>query len=299
MRPQTDRGILRSLGSIFSPSVPPGEEFPVAGVGAKANGTVNLFMARPEVRLNKQALDEVFGSLPVLVEPLFTGPFELCHATAASVSPGDSISLDKPEAVTGSLGCVVRDFSGKEFLLSCCHVIADCGDAKIGSGVRVPGSGAGGGPNDVRAILHNFERLCFQSPTPNQMDAAIAAPTPGTSAYGTIPGGIFIAGCDDDPDHNCQVQKFGWKTKRTLGSLAFKNISMKLRYPERGWALFINVYGVIEPTNGVFAEPGDSGALVLNMKNEAIGVLFSRALKGKLAMVCPIEPILTRFDVNF
>jgi hypothetical protein len=290
----TDLGVLAALRRVFRPRISDNEEFPVSGVGAAPDESVHIFMSEKGFKLSDDDFEDFFGSPPVPVRTRYTGKFIPCGGGA--VTAGDSISHSDPFSDTGTLGCIISDIAGKEFLLSCNHVIANHNDAKLGDEIWLPGRQDGGTNNDTRAVLHDFEPLRFGGVAANYMDAAVARPVPGVVTYKSIQGGVgVVGGTEEEPDHGTPVHKYGWKSGVTHANLAFKDLSLKLPYTSDKFALFVGQYGVVDPVGRPFAEGGDSGALVVNARNEAVGLLFCKASIGDVAVVNPIGPILTRF----
>jgi hypothetical protein len=90
----------------------------------------------------------------------------------------------------------------------------------------------------------------------------------------------------------------GRLTGKSNGTLNYKKFSFLLNFPGYGEALFENQYGINSKTNSNFAQQGDSGAIVLDDQNYAIGLVIGVASQIDLAFVNPIDPILTYFSVE-
>jgi hypothetical protein len=293
-----DPGIIKALGRVFRPRVMPGEPFPVVGVAADQSGAVHILMSQPDVKISEDHFEEFFGMPPVPVLTNYVGVFEPCAGAKVHVVPGNSISYGAEFSDTGTLGCIVNDVARNEYLLSCNHIIANYNNAALGDPIWMPGCDDGGSNDNTIGLLHDFEPLHFGGLDVNYMDAAIARPVPGIMTYRGIDGGVgVVGGTDERPEYNIPVRKYGRTSHLTYADLTFQKLSLKLSY-RQGTALFFEQYGVVESMGGKFAEPGDSGALVVNSRNEAVGLLFCKASVGNLAVVSPIGPILTRFGVS-
>ena len=134
---------------------------------------------------------------------------------------------------------------------------------------------------------------------PNHMDAALAKPDPTAPLNLAVGGGIgVVGGTHAGSAYNIGVKKFGKASGITRADLIFDDMSFVMSYGP-GNALFVKQYGIVEATGGVFAKNGDSGALVVSLKNDAVGLLFCIASKGNVAVATPIDRILTRFGVHF
>jgi hypothetical protein len=295
---ERETGILKAIGRVFRPRFSSKEPFPVVGVAGDQSGAVHVFMSEEGVKISDNDFEDFFGLPPVPVLTRFVGEFQPCGRGRGNITAGDSISHGSNYSDTGTLGCIVSDVAHSEYLLSCNHIIANYNDAKLGTPIWVPGCHDGGNDESSLALLHDFEPIHFGGLTANFMDAAIARPLPGVSTFRSILGGIgVVGGTDSNPDYNVSVRKYGHTSGLTLADLVFKEMSLKLSY-RQGTALFVEQYGVVDPLGGTFAETGDSGALVINSRNEAVGLLFCKAAVGDIAVVSPIGPILTRFGVT-
>jgi hypothetical protein len=286
-----DGSILAALRQVFRPALDEEAEFPVSGV-AVASDAVWVLLSRPGLKFDQDRFEDLFGLPFVPVKTMVVGHFELCAA------PGDTIGCEPSVSEHGTLGCVATDFGGSEFLLSCNHVLADENNKPIGGSVWI--SDTGNLTTKPSAVLHDFEPIKFGGVEANYMDVAIARPLPGVRTYRSIPAGIgVVGGTDVNAPYGAAVRKYGMASGLTSGVVTFKDMSMKIDY-RSGTAVFVNQYGVMAE-NGFFVDRGDSGSLVVNMRNEAVGMLFSRAsaMNGALGIVSPIAAILTRFGLSF
>jgi len=131
------------------------------------------------------------------------------------------------------------------------------------------------------------------------MDAAVAKPDPKVPVSTVVGGGIgVVGGTHPGAAYNIPVKKFGKASLLTQADLIFDDMSFVMSYGS-GSALFVKQYGIVEAMGGIFAQNGDSGSLVVSLKNEAVGLLFCVASKGNVAVASPIDTILTRFGVSF
>jgi hypothetical protein len=188
--------------------------------------------------------------------------------------PGYSIGLLGGEG-SGTLGCLVRDATGRLMLLSNSHVVADSGNAAIGSTVIQPGPGDGGSANQAIATLAAFVPLDFTPGFNNQVDAGVALITdPGlvtTAIPGigvpTTPPTAFPANVGD------QVQIVGRSSGASSGKIKDVNYMSKLSYPTADGDSAL-AYFRDQVLCERYAIPGDSGSVVCDMNGVALGLHY-------------------------
>lgn len=200
---------------------------------------------------------------------------------------------------TGTIGCPVRDRrTGFESLLSNNHVIGLENDAVAGDAVIDPGWDDGGSaPENAIASFTRSVAIDF-SGGPNTVDAAVARLLPGIqlsrpSADNFLydpalpPGTVAKASI---------VKKVGRTTGLTTGTVTGTEMAGFSVDFQNGPAMF---EGQIEVTGigRAFAAHGDSGALVVNERGAAVGLLFAVSETG-VAYVNPIGPVLALLDIE-
>lgn len=232
--------------------------------------------------------------------------------------PGYSIGHYKITA--GTFGAVVyRD--GEELILSNNHVLANCGDAKIGDAVLQPGRYDQG--TETVARLYGFKDInvmgatckiakvvgdvlnCLASlvgsshkfkvyndgigPT-NKVDAALAKPIDGVCMTTDIKD--IGTPCDVvDASLGMDVQKTGRTTGHTHGKVTQKHATVRVGYPD-GSAIFEGQLIISPEEKGrPFSQPGDSGSLILNERHP-VGLLFAGSDRITIA-----NPIMTVMDI--
>ncbi len=106
------------------------------------------------------------------------------------------------------------------------------------------------------------------------VDAAVVKPPDGLACENDSAGG-YVRGIRDlwtaDDNENIAVSKIGAQTGETQGTLKpvaadLRVKDLRVRYSMGWWA---------EGNGGVFAEPGDSGAIVVDEARNAIGMLVA------------------------
>ncbi|AYF55396.1 hypothetical protein G8S49_11480 [Clostridium botulinum C] len=192
----------------------------------------------------------------------------------------------------GTMGCVVTD--GAYFhILSCCHVIAQYGLATLGSPVLQPSINFGGRlKRDEIAYLSKYIPLKFFTPTQepiNTVDCAMAEVhnkslvNPKIALLGGIKGISY-------PTLGQSVQKMGATSELTTGKILGLSVTVIATY-KSGEGFFKNQ---IRTTS--MASPGDSGAILLDMNMNALGLCMSGS--SSQTFFNPIQNVLDALDVQ-
>jgi hypothetical protein len=220
---------------------------------------------------------------------------------------GVSGALDvKNRKYTGTLGMVVakpekknesQGTAERRFILSNNHVLANLNDAAMGDPVIHPGryyedrkkQSTIGKLYGFAEITHYCKKR--HHPEKNYVDAALAEITSETmlqeiTAIGKPKGWMrkdkVAKALQGAPYKRLEVQKYGAMTGRTYGYLADMGWDGWVRYEldagKRKFAWFedqmlIRPKAKDDPIG--FCDPGDSGAIVMDMQNRIIGLLFA------------------------
>lgn len=268
---------------------------PVVGVGHSLRGGTDTLELATDVESDDLDLDLLrkaanVGDIPVHV--VETGEW---LAASSPAQGGDSIGY--PDGPTGTVTCLVKNKDGQQFLLSCNHVIAALNQGnRDADNLWYPGKADGGGPGSVIGKLHDFKAIDFSVEKGNVCDVALCTPS-GQVAAGIRKLGA-ISGIWDDPPLELPVRKYGRSTKETQGALFTKNSSVLITYADKRRALFEKQLQIVGTGHGDFAQEGDSGALIVDMQNKAVGLLFSVATKQNAALANPIKSVLADLDVT-
>jgi hypothetical protein len=215
------------------------------------------------------------------------------HA-ASAVQCG--VSVGHVKVTAGTIGCVVTlaGKGNKKFILSNNHVLANANDAVVGDKVIQPGS-LDGGKLPAIAKLTDFEKLLFADGTANKMDAAIAelvkpnSVTPDLKVIGAMASPVT------EPAVFQSVRKHGRTTLHTIGVIMDLAADIKVSYG--GQVASFEDQLAVSGVNGVFADRGDSGALVVDaVTRRPVALLF--AVTPTTTFCNPIDPILKRFGAE-
>lgn len=241
-----------------------------------------------------------------------TGSFKFIESLTAIPLPGAGVAIGamRTPFPVGTLGAVVKDSNGRQFLLSCNHVIAL---NKINpTEVIYPGNQAGLGGAADHAIA-----TCTLPP-PWRLTAGINS---GDFAIAELKTGVFVQapGHPDIPSvkfakpmtqetfltsgHTKPLLKLGAATQVTQGiAIAPKasflvDLNVAMDIPTAVSLKFDKQY-LVRGVNASFADHGDSGSLVVTADGEAVGVLFAKNDLGE-GIVCPIDKYFSDLDLSF
>lgn len=168
------------------------------------------------------------------------------------------------------------------YVLSNAHVLADVGKQGIDDTdlIMQPSPGERAGNRPIGA-LENFSPIVFDGnlETPNRIDAAIAKLWGTQQCNLVIPLIGTVAGFVDKKDIQLgePVRKCGRTTGYTKGCIFSIYLDIKIGYARTGQSAFFKNQLLIEPSQPAFPKfvaPGDSGSLVLDQNQHAIGLVF-------------------------
>ncbi|WP_231247403.1 S1 family peptidase [Clostridium botulinum] len=229
----------------------------------------------------------------IITDVVESGVIKTCSLTqkVRPAIPGYSISAAELNA-SGTLTCLVTD--GKEkYILACNHTIAGENRFPIGEPIVQPGiDDKGRVPKDVIALLSKYIPIQFAGYifTPeNYVDCAIGKVikndivSPNIAIIGKLKGVKNINIGD-------VVKKIGRTTECTENKILGVGITVKIKM-DTGIALFKN-----QIATGLMTKPGDSGSIVVDKNNYAVGVVIAEGRKN--TWITPMTSILKSLDVS-
>lgn len=237
---------------------------------------------------------------------------QTCDATGDKVCLGTErwplpvpigASVGHPSITAGTIGARLTD-GANVFILSNNHILAAVNQASFGDAIVQPGAVDGGlNPDDTIATLSDFEPITLCDPvywwwflighdcssSANTIDAAIALTTQSelgnatpVGEYGSIigygvPSSNFHPAYDDSELSDLlgvSVRKYGRTTALTTGTVDTVDATVDVCYDQscNRKARFYNQI-IIAP--GSFSAGGDSGSLIVDSSNRAVGLLFA------------------------
>jgi hypothetical protein len=223
-------------------------------------------------------------------------------------------SVGHPAITAGTIGARVRDATGRVYILSNNHVLANSNGATIGDPTYQPGPFDGGTAADQIATLADFQTITFTSTANNTIDAAISLTTtavldnatPSDAGYGlpnsTIYGDANGDGLFDDSNAllGLNVQKYGRTTHLTHGQISGVHATVQICYEASGFSCIKSARYVdqliISP--GGFSGGGDSGSLIVTDDGNVNPVALLFAGSSTVTIGNRIDLVLNRFGVS-
>lgn len=260
---------------------------------------VYYFAEEPE--LNFDALiDIIFAEIRPEIRPLIRVTGEI---RPLGVLAGESIGADYPDPndrPEGSLGGVVSNAAGKTYYLSCNHVIYVNGEVCQHAGARNVLHPATTGIAVGQTVCD--ARFKLTSATQNVGDWALAEVTDVAAVQPWLPPGLLLVSGQPLAAADAvgqKVHKFGARTQHTFGEVFAPMQNFMVPYPTmQGSFTFKDQLRVRSLDPGrPFAEPGDSGALVVTEDGRAVGLVFGG--DAVETFVCPLEPLFAQFQLRF
>lgn len=208
-------------------------------------------------------------------------------------APG--VSIGHYLTTAGTFGAVVYDRNnGQPLILSNNHVLANSSNgrdlrAKIGDLILQPGAiDSGRTFENAIARLKKYVAL-NEYPRINNVDCALAQPlnnrliVPEILGIGKVQGAVIA-------QVGMNVKKTGRTTGLTTGNIRAVNVTLNVGYGSRRTLRFENQILTTNMSLG-----GDSGSLVMEENNRAVGLLFAGS--DQATLLNPIQKVLDLLNV--
>ncbi len=270
------------------------------GVSQRANGEhIVKVLTRSLSNVSPLSLSQHFGvdKRDIIIE--HTGPISFKSPTGHHRPPFPGISVGHYLITAGTLGCFVENKSGKQFILSNNHVLANTDKGHYNDPILQPGK-LDGGKKAMDVIAKLTDLVSLSRTKPNEMDAAIAILEEGLNPLFKINKTKKVNGTIIPANH-LKVEKFGRTTGHTTGSITTRNLDLQVDYDNQ----LIDFQDQFEIKGGMkngkrimFCDGGDSGSLILERGSlKAVGLLFSGNDEGT-TFATPIDEVLSAFSVK-
>lgn len=241
------------------------------------------------------------------------------------------VSIGHYQITAGTLGAMVKDRkTGEPLILSNNHVLANAtngrdGKSAAGDDILQPGPYDGGTREDSIAVLHRFipinlelnqsecptvkfaekiQNLILKSVRPdyqvqylkaeangNLVDCAVAKPLSTRLISDEILEIGKITGVEEMKP-GLKIKKSGRTTGLTTGEIKTIATTLRVQMGANSYALFVE-----QAVSDLKSQGGDSGSLVLNDANQAVGLLFAGS--DKFTIVNQINYVLDKLEVSF
>ena len=188
------------------------------------------------------------------------------------------VSAAHTSVTAGTLGAVIRDKkTGNKLFLSNNHVLANTSTATnfrahIGDPVIQPSPSDGGTIEDTVATLYKF--VPFSDDKPNIVDVALALPLSQelASPYILADGALNVISVNGvhDISSPIKVKKYGRTSGADHGEILDWNFTVAVDFDDGKTRSFVDQILLAIETRG-----GDSGALLLDDDNRAVGLVFA------------------------
>lgn len=208
--------------------------------------------------------------------------------------PGCSVGFRNDDGTVnvGTLGAVVKDANGRRLLLSNAHVFGNPNDPAKLLPITQPGTQDAATP---RVIGQRVAQVFPDPAIKNLIDAALVEPNTAISPLIKEIGPVRGAGV---ATQNMMVEKYGRTTRFRVGIVdgLFQDVYLT---PPGGEELhFVNQIAIKKVDDNLFADGGDSGALVLDRAtSQAVGLFFSISVDG-IAFAHHISDVLRIMKVT-
>lgn len=278
---------------------------PVVGIGIGADPDGNQaqleFLSTVDGKyLQVKKLLSSKGWEGIRFDVIKTGRILACSRKAQGGDP-----IERKGGPRGTFGCVVEDVTAlsglrSQYILSCHHVLAALNKGnRMKDEIWCPRSSATDAKRSRIGLLWKWTRIDLGPQASNEVDGALCKP----DQLSMIDSGLrrlgAVSGYLPDPDLKLRVRKEGAATAVTHGTIRLKNLSTVITYDTGDEAFFEGQLGIFGANDaGHFAEQGDSGALVINEKNSAVGLLFAVSEDVDLAYANRIEPVFLKLGVK-
>jgi hypothetical protein len=196
---------------------------------------------------------------------------------------GANMNLTGQSGTIGYFCTRKRKFSrvNEIHLLSNCHVFADLRKTKIDEGdlIMQPSPGEAGSNRPIGSLV-NFSPLKFDSDVnePNHVDAAVAKLWTSHQHKPVLPfiGAVKGYVAQKDIKVGEPARKCGRTTGYTEGRILSIYVDIRIRYDRTGQSAFFENQLLIEPSPAFpkFVAKGDSGSLLVDGEQHALGLIF-------------------------
>lgn len=214
----------------------------------------------------------------------------------ATVSGGESVGAGAGRRPSGTFGCLVEDSKQTRYGLSCDHVVGALAGQASGDPVWAPARLRGGTTASRIGTFNVGSGVALSTSASNKVDGALIQldkPSAHAQAIIGIPGAP--SGTNRSLSFGDTLKKSGVVTGVTTGQFTYI-VTLNVPY-STGTARFVDQIG-IDGGGVVFADQGDSGAVVLDDADKVVGLQFAAAPQSYLGFANPIADVEASLGVT-
>lgn len=224
------------------------------------------------------------------------GPEHRVRNLNFGVSGGNVNDRTNSFCCSGTLGALLVDNTGVQYILSNNHVLGRSGQAVAGEDVSQPGMIDAN--CQITTVVADF--TVAPALEPSNVDAAIAQLRPGTMDGS---GNIEDIGVPSSTTVNAAVgmgvAKSGRTTGFTTGTIGSVNTTVNVQYQQRcgsGRKFTVNYTGQVVINSSTFSAGGDSGSLIVtnNSTHNPVALLYAGSSTSTIGN--PINQVLTQLS---
>jgi hypothetical protein len=248
------------------------------------------------MRLGVAAFVVVVVTVAVVVAD--SGPAHRVRTPLLGSSGGNVNDMTKRFCCSGTLGALVADESGNQYILSNNHVLGRAGQAASGEDVSQPGLIDNG--CRVATVVADFTAAAPLGPS--NVDAAIAAVRPGQmSGTGEILDLGIPSSVVEAPAVGMGVTKSGRTTGTTQGVISSIGTDVNVQYQRgcgQGKMFVVGYTDQVVVTSSTFSAGGDSGSLIVtnDATHNPVALLFAGSSTTTIGN--PIGEVLTQLGAR-
>jgi hypothetical protein len=287
--------LFRRANNLYGQLGYSARESPVAGVGFTRNDkgevAIDILLSRRVERFS-DGVQKALELFEFTIHQRYVGRLV---AASRPATGGESLGEGRTGGASGTFGCLVRNDANQRFALSCHHVLAPVNNGRKGAEIWQPSHQDGGSGGSRVGALYDCAPIAVDGVTPNAMDAALAVPDQSPYLKEGLLGMGPVNGTAHGLPFRTLVRKVGWRTRQTEGKFVYR-VNYLQHYPSVGDALFTDQLGIVGLSQH-FSLPGDSGALVVNEANEAVGLLMATSTDSNFSIANPIWHVFDHFGV--
>lgn len=225
------------------------------------------------------------------------GPNHRVRNLNFGVSGGNVRDITRRFCCSGTLGALVQDANGTQYILSNNHVMGLSGRANAGDDISQPGLIDNN--CQVSTVVADFT---VAPPLSQGVDCAIAQLRPGQmNSSGAIEDIGTISSVVQAPAVGLGVRKSGRTTGHTTGTIGSINTTVSVRYPKScgsgGGSVFTFTNQVVI-NSSTFSAGGDSGSLIVSAGScpQPVALLFAGSSSSTIGN--PASLVLTRLSAS-